>query len=133
MNDIQKVFHEHPFVAPQLSHLRHMPLRTILNCLHSWQGSPSYPFCRASCTSVMVTVSRCISTFLATRPCSPFFPLPFSEDRREGKTSELMEVELKERGSTKSSPSSSSVSVCFFSASTRRSSGATCSKSCLPR
>ena len=101
-------------MEPQLSHLRHMPFRTIMNCLHSAQGSPSYPFWRASCTSVIVTVSRCISTVRETFPLSPFFPVPFPDERREGKISGLIEVEPSERGSTKSSPSSSSSVWLFF-------------------
>jgi len=62
--------YEQPLVAPQLTHLRQVPLRTMVNCLHSGQGSPSYPFTLALCTSVNVSVSRIISTCLAT-PC-PF-------------------------------------------------------------
>lgn len=58
--------HEQPLVAPQLTHFRQVPLRTIVNCLHSGQGSPSYPFTLALCTSVRVRVSRLISTCLAT-------------------------------------------------------------------
>jgi hypothetical protein len=34
---------EHPEVVPQVSHLRQVPLRTIVNKPHSRQGSPSYP------------------------------------------------------------------------------------------
>jgi hypothetical protein len=49
--------HEHPLVAPQVSHFRHVPLRTSVNCLHSVQGSPSYPFCRATWTAVAVSVT----------------------------------------------------------------------------
>lgn len=33
--------YEHPLVAPQLTHLRQVPFRTMVNCLHSGQGSPS--------------------------------------------------------------------------------------------
>ena len=33
--------HEHPLVDPQLSHLRHVPLRTIVKFPHSEQLSPS--------------------------------------------------------------------------------------------
>ena len=42
---------EHPLVAPQDAHLRQEPLRTMVNCPQVPQGSPSYPFIRASCTS----------------------------------------------------------------------------------
>jgi len=34
-------FHEHPLVVPHVSHLRQVPFRTMVNCLHSEQGSPS--------------------------------------------------------------------------------------------
>jgi len=33
--------HEHPLVAPQVSHLRQVPLRTRVKLPHSSQGSPS--------------------------------------------------------------------------------------------
>ncbi len=33
--------YEQPLVAPQFTHFRQVPLRTMLNCLHSGQGSPS--------------------------------------------------------------------------------------------
>ena len=39
---------EHPLVAPQDAHLRQEPLRTMVNCPQVPQGSPSYPFIRAS-------------------------------------------------------------------------------------
>jgi hypothetical protein len=33
--------YEQPLVSPQLMHLRQVPLRTSVNCLQFWQGSPS--------------------------------------------------------------------------------------------
>jgi roadblock/LC7 domain-containing protein len=45
--DMTIAVYEHPLVPPQFSHLRHVPLRTSLNCLHSMHGSPSYPCNRA--------------------------------------------------------------------------------------
>jgi hypothetical protein len=36
-----RVDHEHPVVPPQVSHLRHVPLRTRVKLPHSPQASPS--------------------------------------------------------------------------------------------
>lgn len=33
--------HEQPVVPPQVSHFKHVPLRTRVKCPHSGQGSPS--------------------------------------------------------------------------------------------
>ena len=33
--------YEQPLVSPQVSHLRQVPFRTMVNCLHWEQGSPS--------------------------------------------------------------------------------------------
>ena len=33
--------HEHPVVAPQVSHFRHVPLRTMVKLAHSGQASPT--------------------------------------------------------------------------------------------
>src|SRR5262249_10908531 len=38
----------HPVVFPQVSHLRHVPLRTSVKFPHSVQASPVYPLSRAS-------------------------------------------------------------------------------------
>ncbi len=35
------VTYEHPLVDPQLSHFRHVPLRTMVKLPHSEQDSPS--------------------------------------------------------------------------------------------
>jgi hypothetical protein len=35
------VAHEHPVVLPHVSHLRHVPFRTIVKFWHSGQASPS--------------------------------------------------------------------------------------------
>ena len=48
----------HPLVPPQVSHFRHVPLRTMVKLPHSLQLSPSYPFIRAisRCASMMTAV-----------------------------------------------------------------------------
>jgi len=33
--------YEHPLVSPQVMHFKQVPLRTSVNCLQFWQGSPS--------------------------------------------------------------------------------------------
>jgi len=35
------LYQEHPVVVPQVTHLRQVPLRTMVNWPHSPQGSPS--------------------------------------------------------------------------------------------
>ena len=41
VNDEYFFLQEQPLVVPQVSHLRQVPLRTMVNCPHSRQGSPS--------------------------------------------------------------------------------------------
>jgi hypothetical protein len=40
-SSLNQIRHEHPLVAPQVSHFKHVPLRTMVKLPHSPQASPT--------------------------------------------------------------------------------------------
>jgi cysteine desulfurase len=54
---------EHPVVVPQVTHFKHVPLRTSVKCPHTAQASPSYP-------CILATAPASNS---ASAPLSPWF------------------------------------------------------------